>query len=238
MSELPLRSFTYSIFRRFPEVRATTYWVAEEAFRKLVPDGSRWQPLFRAIAARVPELAQHVLAEQVHGCGVAVVSSPGEAVGADGLVSDTPELNLVIRTADCAAIMVYDPEHGVVANLHAGWRGARENIISRGISLLQRIYQSRPENLVVAISPFIRECCYQVGEEFRDYFSEKYLEVRGEHLYLNLARIFRDQLLDVGVVPGNLEISSQCTHCHPDKFPSYRRTGSANRMFHAIYRKS
>ena len=69
-------------------------------------------------------------AAQVHGGRAAVITSPDQAVLADLpevdiLVTTVPGLGLLIKQADCQAVMFFDPVNRVVANVHAGWRGQR-----------------------------------------------------------------------------------------------------------------
>src|SRR5438552_230753 len=74
-----------------------------------------------------------VFARQVHGAGVAVVGeadrgrgafSLDDAIGdADVLVTTTPGIVLAILAADCVPLVLHDPVAGVLACVHAGWRG-------------------------------------------------------------------------------------------------------------------
>ena len=61
--------------------------------------------------------------EQVHGAESIIVDSPGAAGSADGLITETPGLALVGRSADCPLVLVADTGGGAVGMFHAGWRG-------------------------------------------------------------------------------------------------------------------
>jgi len=237
MPDYPFRTLSYPIFGRYPEVEARTVWVPEQLFRQFSKQTDRWEQAFEIVQRELFPHEPVAWAEQVHSHGVALVASPGQSHSADGLVTDIPGMFLLIRTADCASVMIYDPEHRIVANLHAGWRGAQEGIIPRGISLMQRTFHSQPSRLLVAVSPTIRDCCYQVGPEFRNYFAEQYFVQRKGKIFLNLPRLLKHQLIESGVGEGNIQVVEHCTFCHPNEYPSYRRTGSANRMFHLIRMK-
>lgn len=79
-----------------------------------------------ATAAIAPDTAL-VTVHQVHSAEVvhAVAPWPLDArPPADALVADRSGLLLAILTADCAPILLADPEAGVIGAAHAGWRGA------------------------------------------------------------------------------------------------------------------
>ena len=91
-------------------------------------------------------------AAQVHGGRAAVITSLDQAreediPAVDILVTTVPGLGLLIKQADCQAVMFYDPVNRVVANVHAGWRGQVLNILSETVRLLQSRFGTRPADL-------------------------------------------------------------------------------------------
>ena len=70
--------------------------------------------------------------KQVHGQEFKMVSRSGCQGQYDAMVTDTPGLGLVIRTADCVPVLVSNGNQ--VAAIHAGWRGLRSDIISKTIN--------------------------------------------------------------------------------------------------------
>lgn len=93
---------------------------------------------------------------------------PDGARDGDGLMSDVPGLGLIVFTADCIPILLYDTAHGAVAALHAGWKGALGGIAEKGVLAMKRRYFSRPEDIKAAIGPGIGPCCFQVGEDVKN----------------------------------------------------------------------
>ncbi len=89
----------------------------------------------------------------------------------DALVTNHPGILLSVRVADCMPVLLVDPENRAVAGVHAGWRGALSRIVEKTAGEMRRIFHSRPEKLIAAIGPSIRNCCYEVGEEVFDAFS-------------------------------------------------------------------
>ena len=87
-----------------------------------------------------------VRAHQVHGHAVQVIRSaddPGRPARADALVTDVPGRLLMIQVADCQPVLIYDPQHRVVAAVHAGWRGSVANVIGATVALMERRFASR-----------------------------------------------------------------------------------------------
>ena len=112
---------------------------------------------------------------------------------------------------------------------HAGWRGTYKAIAAKTVQKMQEKYASQPSDLKVVLGPGIRECCYQVGEEFRDYFPS-HVKDREGHLYVDVIGANRDQLLQAGVRQENIFDSGICTCCNKNYF-SFRRDGAkAGRM--------
>jgi YfiH family protein len=105
----------------------------------------------------------------------------------DALMTDQPGLLLSIRTADCMPILLVDPKRRALAAVHAGWRGALERIVEKSVGDMRRLFASRPSDLLVAIGPSIRVCCYEVGEEVRENFSSRF--AKSEDFFQNPAQM-------------------------------------------------
>jgi hypothetical protein len=85
-------------------------------------------------------------------------------------LTDQAGILLSVRGADCLLVLLVDPEERVVAAVHAGWRGVLHRVIEKVVGEMRRIFGSRPEQLLAALGPSIRACCYEVGEEVVDAF--------------------------------------------------------------------
>ena len=93
----------------------------------------------------------------------------GEAPKGDGdaLVCNRPGLILTILTADCAPVLLADPEAGVVAAAHAGWRGSAAGIIPSTVELMANL-GAEPARIRAVVGPSIQQASYQVGPDMRD----------------------------------------------------------------------
>ena len=111
-------------------------------------------------------------AVQYHLAGNPVVQprQARRAHSGDALIADTAGLLLAIRVADCVPVLMVDRERRAVAAVHAGWRGALQRIVEKAAGEMCRMFGSRPQNLLAAVGPSIRKCCYEVGEDVADAF--------------------------------------------------------------------
>jgi len=114
-----------------------------------------------------PEL---LCAYQIHSATAHIVdrgwSAPPQG---DALVTRTPGLALGALSADCAPILIADAQAGVVASVHAGWRGALGGVIASAVAAMVELGAS-PAAMVAAVGPCIGPRSYEVGLEFEARF--------------------------------------------------------------------
>jgi YfiH family protein len=194
--------------------------------------------LAKAVGAR-----RVAMARQVHGRTVIVIRHGETALHtapeADVFVSNSSDVAVAIRVADCVPLLMADRVRGVVAAVHAGWRGTAARAAVAGLDALEREFGTNPADVVAAIGPSIGPCCYEVGSELVDAFAaaghERYLIARwflapapprGSRervkLRLDVPGANRDQLLLAGVPDDQIYASGLCTAMHLDVLTSYR----------------
>ena len=115
-----------------------------------------------------------VFARQVHGSGVRVVGEADAGSGAfslddaipdaDALVTRSPGVLLAILTADCVPIVLHDPVAGVLACVHAGWRGTVARVSAAALAAMQTL-GSRPSQVIAGVGPAASPARYQVGAD-------------------------------------------------------------------------
>lgn len=103
-----------------------------------------------------------VHANQVHSANIKIVESPGLVPEMDGYITQTKNLFLIISTADCYPILIYDKTNEIVCALHAGWRGTQKKIAEKAISILVERFKSNPSELFVFIGPGISKKNFEV----------------------------------------------------------------------------
>lgn len=151
-------------------------------------------------------------AEQVHDRRIALVQSDGDATPhpqADALISGVSGLCLGIYVADCAAIYLADPVKRAIGLAHSGKRGTELNILPETIEAMRAAFQSKPQDLVVVVSPCIRPPHYDV----------------------DFAKHIRKQAMQHGIPVDQFHDAEICTSSHLDRYYSYRtEKGATGRM--------
>lgn len=99
-----------------------------------------------------------------HRAGPGWVRPQGDAV-----VANAPGLVCGALSADCAPVLLADPEARVVASAHAGWKGALGGVVEAAIAEMELAGADR-SRLVGAVGPCIGPQSYEVGLEFLDRF--------------------------------------------------------------------
>jgi purine-nucleoside/S-methyl-5'-thioadenosine phosphorylase / adenosine deaminase len=206
----------------------------------IVPEAPK--PPFRSEASVVLgaaglDLSRVSYARQVHGADAARVPAGGGFAGlVDILVTDERAAPLAIFTADCLAIVLYDPSAGALAVAHVGWRGTARGATQAAVKAIGQL-GGTARALRVAIAPSIGPCCYEVDEavtaELAGAFGERWRAwaepSRAGHVMLDLWSANEQLLVDVGVAPERIENPRLCTACHPELLYSYRR-GNRGRL--------
>jgi YfiH family protein len=104
----------------------------------------------------------------------------------DALMTAGAGILLTVRVADCLPVLLVDPKKRVVAVVHAGWRGALARVIEKAVGDMRRSFDSDPRQLLAALGPSIRVCCYEVGEEVVEAFHGKF--VRADRFFQRPSR--------------------------------------------------
>ncbi|HEY2358590.1 MAG TPA: peptidoglycan editing factor PgeF [Phenylobacterium sp.] len=114
-----------------------------------------------------------VTAYQVHSATALTAGGPwpGETPQADAVVSATPGVVCAALAADCAPILLADPQARIVAAAHAGWKGALGGVVEATVARMVELGAQR-SRLRAAVGPCIGPASYEVGLEFLERFVE------------------------------------------------------------------
>lgn len=196
----------------------------------------------RRIIARATGSHDLIYVQQVHGDQVIILNPAksasdygGEGVlgTGDAMVTATAGKFLVIQLADCQSISIYDTNRQVVANIHSGWRGSIRNIAGRTVAAMQKHFKSDPIHLVAGIGPSLGPCCAEFIH-YRTEIPEILWSYKMANDHFDFWAMSRDQLINAGVHPENIEISNICTRCNTSLFFSYRAEGQTGRFASVI----
>lgn len=180
---------------------------------------------------------------QVHSANLILIdhAMPDKGVErprADGMITALPGVAMGIYTADCVPLYFWDSEKHVAAIAHAGWRGIYHGIAAKVVRALRQNFLTKPETVQVIFGPAIRECCYEVGEEFKTYFPLFYKKRRAQRTsseeypshadrqeeggVMDLVGALTHQLTAEGIPAKNLWDTGLCTSCQNERFFSAR----------------
>jgi hypothetical protein len=167
---------------------------------------------------------------QIHSDIVHIVSEDDDfehPPQCDALITNKKNIPLMIMSADCAPIIIYDPLLHVIAVVHAGREGAFKNIIAKTIAQMQEHFTCKPASLHVSLGASIHGCCYEVNEnianEAKALGYQEMLSYKNSAPFLHVNTIVKKQLEETGV--KQIDEIALCSACHHETFFSYRADG-------------
>lgn len=182
-------------------------------------------------------LEQLVCSKQVHGNKVYVVEEKDKGRGAlsyedaisdiDAFITKENDIALSVCVADCLPVFLIDSNKNIIGIAHCGWKSTQKSLLKETIAAMQQKFHCQPKDIVLLLGPAIRSCCFQVGEEFLEYFRKGILK-KDDKLFLDLIQVNYLQTIDSGVLENNIFDSGICTCCQNNKFFSFRKEGDAS----------
>lgn len=179
-----------------------------------------------------------VLSKQTHTNNVKTVTKEHCLTGVtkpsftdvDGLITNQSGVALVTQYADCTPLLFCDPQKGVIATSHAGWRGTVKLIGKVTVEKMVREFGCEPKNIIAAIGPCIGQCCYEVDDPVYNEFkkipflnlNEIFIPKDNGRYMLNLVEANRQILINSGILPSNIDLSDICTCCNSEDLFSHR----------------
>jgi YfiH family protein len=180
------------------------------------------------------ECKEIVLLNQVHSNKfhyISKYSKLNNKYKGDALVTDKRNIPLAILTADCAPILLYEKKRGMVAAIHAGWKGAYKDIIKKVVKFMIKKGCSS-KNITAAVGPCISIKNYQVKEDFIKKFINKnkkniiFFKKTKNKNYFNLNKYIYFQLKSLNI--KKIDIIKKDTFNAKNNFFSARRSISHN----------
>ena len=198
------------------------------------------------------DLDDIVMPRQTHSCQVAVIDEAFRAMdidkqeaaleGVDALVTSLKGVVIGVNTADCVPIVLTDPQAGIIAVAHAGWRGTVGRIAQNVVEEMVR-NGAKAHRIQATMGPSICQDCFEVGDEVVEAFSKAHFDLdfivkrnaETGKAHIDLRAANRAVLIEAGLQPENIILSQHCSRCEHDRFFSARRLGiNSGRTFTGI----
>jgi len=180
---------------------------------------------------------------QVHGNDV-IITDRARKLGtshlpADGIITNSPSVTLLMRFADCVPIIFADPLKNVVGIAHAGWQGTIKKVCQKVVNGMTENFGCDPANILAGIGPSIGPDHYFVGESVVNAAKDQLESIFDKVIIYKDGRIVFDLwmansllLQEIGV--SQIECSEICTYCNVDDWYSYRREGLKSGRFGVV----
>ncbi len=185
------------------------------------------------VAARLSAPANALISlKQVHSATSVRVDSTSwnlQAIEADGMVTKRPDACLSVLGADCAPVLLIEPQAGVIGALHAGWRGALSGVVQSVVGMMVR-EGADEDHIRASIGPTIAVGSYEIGDDFRQSIlsrNERYetffcFNEETQKHHFDLPAFVAHQLEDAGV--SQIDDIGIDTCANKESFFSYRRS--------------
>ena len=146
--------------------------------------------------------------------------------GVDGIVTDMTDVPIMTYSADCVPTLLYDGVRKMIAAVHGGWRGTKDNIIKNAVGVMTS-NGCEEKNIIALIGPAIGMCCYEVSNDVGEAFEKEYPDyvkrLNADKCMVDLKGITLSQLIAAGLKAENIENSNICTACENESFFSHRK---------------
>ena len=177
--------------------------------------------------------------QQTHGNRIQAVNEKNAGRGGnshegafpetDGLMTNVPGIPLLICTADCVPVILYEPQVRAAAVLHSGWKGTAADIGGKGVRMMKEQYGAAPERMYAYIGTAITAPYFEIGETVAEQLAaaagseEGWLKRCGGAFYADLYAVNRRLLRRAGIPDEHIYTSVHSSY--ENRYYSYRRDG-------------
>jgi purine-nucleoside/S-methyl-5'-thioadenosine phosphorylase / adenosine deaminase len=162
--------------------------------------------------------------------GAAADEGPGPAPEVDALFTDVPGLALGVLVADCAPVLIADPQAGIIGAAHAGREGMAGGVVPALVRAMTAA-GADPARMRAALGPAICGCCYEVPALLRARIAaavpQAACRTRKGSPGIDIRSGVAAQLAEAGV--RAVRRDPRCTAETPGLY-SYRRDGQTGRF--------
>ncbi len=183
--------------------------------------------------------------QQVHRPNVAIVTEQNAGRGhsgwksgipeTDALITNLPKTPLMVLSADCPLLLVFNPVQKALAVIHASWRCTFAGIIPKTIEQMIDNFGINPADCLAGIGPGAGPCCYQVDEKFIATIRSRpellpHVIERDNQCFFDLWAAAKAELIRSGLNLDHIESMNKCTICDPSFFSFRRQADHAGRF--------
>ncbi len=114
-----------------------------------------------------------------------------ELTNADAQWTTEKNVALVVKTADCIPVFIYDEDNHIILSIHAGWRGVQNQITKKSLDQLQL-----STKLKIYIGPHIQKNSFACDLDVKNLLNPKdsEFEDKNNKYYIDLKNILLSQI--------------------------------------------
>ena len=190
------------------------------------------------------------LPRQTHTAHVEYTDAPERHPNTDAVWTDRRGLALAVKTADCIPVLLYDENAGLIAAIHAGWKGTVQYIVRNTITAMYPTSTAAPKpHLRAIIGPGISLTSFEVGDEVYDRFAQagfpmqrialRYTDTsdpKSHKWHIDLYEANRWILEECGVTRENIHIDGTDTLSAKSLYSARRESINTGRNYNLILR--
>jgi polyphenol oxidase len=177
-----------------------------------------------------------IFPHQTHGTDALVIRSVADAerfmarfYDADIVITTVPGIAVGVLTADCLPLILFDQQHGILAAVHAGWRGTVKNTAQAAVQKMVRC-GAHADQIIAYFGPCARGETYEASLDLMaalesSVYLKKVIKTRVGKNYFNMPRMNELQLLDAGLLPEHIVLDYCLDTLTNSSYWSYRRDG-------------
>lgn len=143
---------------------------------------------------------------------------------ADAIISDSFDLRIFVKTADCIPVVIADAKSGKIASIHAGWRSLTSDIVTK---VLNQFDKKNLLFLKIGVGPSLGPCCSKFSDPENE-IPKKYHQFINNK-YVDLWAILQNNFDTFDIQNSQVEWIKKCTFCN-ENFFSWRRNSTKLRM--------
>lgn len=173
--------------------------------------------------------------KQTHSCNIEIVRNEKTVYdNCDSLILAQKNKAIYLNFADCTPIVLYDEKNNIASIAHGGWRGTAQKIAAKTVFKMQKIFNSKPENIIALIGPCISFKHFETSPEAICQLKSTVEGIDGlfKNNYADLKGINKSQLEKTGV--KKIDVCQFCTVEDNDQFFSYRKENKIQKRHNAL----